>query len=65
MIFWVFVVVALAGVICSPVACTMHEDQLIGEQIAAGRDPIAVRCAFEGSSSGTDAVCIVAAAKVK
>lgn len=47
----------------SPVACTMHRQQLVADAIAAGIDPIAARCGIEGPMHDTkaDATCIVKA----
>lgn len=47
----------------SPVACTMHRQQLVADAIASGVDPIAVRCGIEGPEhfNKTDATCIAKA----
>lgn len=47
----------------SPVACTMHRQQLVADAIASGVDPIAARCGIDGSSYSTkaDATCIAKA----
>lgn len=47
----------------SPVACTMHRQQLVADAIAAGVDPIAARCGIEGPdrSRNAEATCIAKA----
>lgn len=47
----------------SPVACTMHRQQLVADAIASGVDPIAARCGIEGPNHDTkaDATCIAKA----
>lgn len=47
----------------SPVACTMHRQQLVADAIASGVEPIAARCGIEGPMHDpkTDATCIIKA----
>lgn len=52
--------VLLAGVVVSPVACTMNRQALIAEAVAKGGDPIAVKCAIE-SDLGSQPMCVAKA----
>ena len=57
----ILAIVAVAVVLLSPVACTMHRQRTIANAVEAGADPIAMRCALEGE--GTNPMCIIAASK--
>jgi len=56
MVVWVIGMLLLVVVVCSPVACTMNRHRLIAEAIKAGVDPIAAKCAIEGSNM-TEPLC--------
>ena len=47
----------------SPVACTMHRQQLVADAIASGVDPISARCGIEGPMHDpkADTACIIKA----
>lgn len=50
---------AVAALLGSPVACTMHRDAKVTEAIKAGADPIEARCAV--TDDLRDPVCMVRA----
>ena len=55
--------IIMAGVVLlPPVECTMHQQRIIDKAIASGADPIAARCAFEGTN-GTSSICLLRAAQ--
>lgn len=56
------IIAGLAAVLIltSPVACTIHQQAMVAKAIASGSDPIAARCALEGSSSSS-VICVVKA----
>ena len=52
MIFAIAMFMALLG---SPVACTIHRQQVIAEAIKNGADPLEVQCAIDGDIRMRDA----------
>jgi hypothetical protein len=55
----VVAICAVAAVLGSPVACTMHRNAKVAEAIKAGADPIEARCAM--TDDVHDPVCMVRA----
>ena len=64
MIVWIVALALIAGVLFSPIACTMNRQMIVGDAIKAGSDPIAVKCAIESENSTTP-LCIVKAMERK
>lgn len=60
-------ILAAAAVLLSPVACTMHKQNIIREGLRAGENPILVRCALESlnGDAALAGLCAAAAARVE
>ena len=57
-ILWSLGLTLLAGVLCTPAACTAHRHAQITKAIEAGVDPMEAKCAYSKDTS-----CILIAAR--
>ncbi|MEY5097763.1 MAG: hypothetical protein RJA36_482 [Pseudomonadota bacterium] len=65
LLLWAFAILCVALVLMSPVACTMARQNTVAEAIKNGADPIAAKCAIEGSTEHTPLCVAYAAARTK
>lgn len=65
LLVWAFAILCAALVLLSPVACTMARQQAVAKAIKNGADPIAAKCAIEGSTEHTPMCVAYAAARAQ